>query len=102
MTERTQLWIMRVASVLALVLLPLACTIMAVLVVGAPKGDNFPTAAFLGFGLALVASFPIARRTIFARVDRLGLARRVLLGLVAFDILPFVLGFVVKYCIGVA
>ena len=102
MTEHTKLWIVRVATVPALLLLPLSCGFLATFIVGVPKGDNFPTAAFLGFCLALVAAFPIARRTIFARVERLRLARRVLLGLVAFDVLPFALGFVVKSLIGVA
>ena len=67
------------------------------MIIGWPKGDNFPTAVFLGFIIALIAAFPLARRTVFARFDRLAEAKRVLLGVLAFEILLFVLGHVIKY-----
>ena len=47
--------------------------------------------------MAVIAAFPLARRTVFARSARLAQAKRVLLGIVAFDILLFVPGHVPKY-----
>jgi hypothetical protein len=97
MTAQQQLWLTRIASVPALLFLPIACTGWCGLIIGWPKGDNFPTAVFLGFIIALVVAFPLARRTLFARLDHLPQAQRVLLGVLAFEILPFVLLRVVKY-----
>jgi hypothetical protein len=97
MTTHQQLWLTRLASIPALLFLPIACTVMAGLIIGWPKGDNFPTAVFLGFIIAFIAAFPLARRTVFARSDRLIQAKRVLLGILAFDVLLFILGHVIKY-----
>jgi hypothetical protein len=97
MTAHQQLWLTRLASIPALLFLPMPCTIMVALIVGWPKGDNFPTPVFLGFIIALIAVFPLARRTAFARLDRLVQAKRVLLGVLAFDALLFILGHVIKY-----
>ncbi len=97
MTARRQIWIIRLGSIPGLLFLPIACAVMVGLIVGWPKGDNFPTAVFFGFVVAFIAAFPLARRTTFARFDHLTEAKRALLGLLAFDLLLFLLGHVVKY-----
>ena len=97
MTARRQLWIVRLVSVPALLFLPISCIVVATLIVGVPKGDSIPTAAFLGLIAALAVVFPLSRRTVFACIDRLPVAKRVLYGLLAFDIVPLLFGHVLKY-----
>ncbi len=87
MTLRQNMWLIRIASIPALLFLPFACTLIAGCVFGWPEGDNFPTAVFFGFIAALVLAFPLSRRTTFARLEQFTKAKRVLIGLTAFDVL---------------
>ena len=96
MTGRQQLWITRVSSIPALLFYPIACLGLAGLIVGWPKGDNFPTAGFLALLLVITTAFPLARRTLFASADRLPHAKRVLLGLLIFDLSMFLIGHFLK------
>ena len=97
MTARLELWLIRLASIPVLLYFPFACIGLAGLIVGWPKGDNFPTAGFLGMFMALATAVPLARSTVFARADQLARAKKVLLGLVMFDIGIMALGHLQRY-----
>src|SRR5688572_18572364 len=96
MTARKLLWITRFSIIPVLLFYPIACLGLAGLIVGWPKGDNFPNAGFLALLLVITTAFPLARRTLFARADRLPQAKRVLLGLLIFDLSMFLLGHFLK------
>jgi hypothetical protein len=92
-TARKKLWTLRLASIPALLLLPLACAGIAVAYADKILEDDFPLGlVMLATAAGIVAMIPLSLWTVFARQNSsFKRGFRVLAGLAAFDLLgPFV------------
>jgi hypothetical protein len=90
-TSQPKLWILRLASIPALLLLPVACAGVAVTAADQLLGDDFPLGAvMLATAIGIAAIIPLSVWTVFARRSvPLKHGVRVLVGIIAFDFLAF-------------